>query len=221
MSTTPCMQIIKVLVADDHPVVRMGLRSVLQSETGLQWLGEAADGEQALALARKLVPDVLILDVNMPKLSGLDVLEILHQEKAPVSCILITTALEREMFLKVFQMGARGVIYKDSAARDIVSAVRSVHEGSYWVAQESIGDLVQALQRSPEKRQRFGLTKRELDIISGIVEGCTNRDIGKKLGISEETVKRHLVNVFDKLGVSSRLELGMFAVAHKLSNETL
>lgn len=210
---------VRILIADDHPVVRIGLRHLLQAEAGFVIVGESTDGDDTLLLVRQLKPDLLLLDVAMPRSSGLEVLRQLAADPGPTRTILLTAGIEQRQLVEALQLGARAVVLKDSAARDLVKAIRAVSEGQYWFGQQTVGSLLGALEQHAQpkaQRQAFGLTQRELEVVSTVAVGGTNKDIARRLSISEDTVKRHLTNVFDKLGVSNRLELGLFAVHHNL-----
>jgi len=213
---------IRVLIADDHPIFRAGLRSILEAEPGFTVIGEAGDGDQAVQLSRALLPDVLLLDLAMPGVSGMDALAELGTAPTPVRTILLTAAIEKPEIVKALQLGAAGVVLKSSATDLLFKSIRSVMDGQHWIGREAVSDLVQALRAqmasTPEKpaRERFGLTRRELEITSAVVAGLSNREIARKLSLSEDTVKHHLTNIFDKMGASNRLELALFAVHHRL-----
>ncbi len=213
---------VRIVIADDHPIFRDGLRRLLQSE-GMKVIGEAPNGEEAVKLARQLNPDILLLDVAMPQKPGLEALRELADAKTPVRVILLTAAIERSQIVEALQLGARGVVLKEAATTSLLKSIQSVLRGEYWVGRESVSDLVQTLRElmpppgTEAKKAKFGLTPRELEIISAIVAGYSNRDIAQKFAISEQTVKHHLTNTFDKLGVSTRLELALFAVNHGLT----
>ena len=213
---------IRILIADDHSIFRDGLRRLLEAEPDMRVVGEAADGDEAVTLTRQLKPDVLLLDLAMPRTPGMEALEELSKMTAPVRTILLTAAVERTQIVEALQLGARGVVMKESATQVLLKAIRSVMQGDYWVGRESVSDLVKTLRdlspSAPEdaRKKQFGLTPREFEIITTIVAGYNNKDIAQKFAISEQTVKHHLTNIFDKLGVSSRLELALFAVNHSL-----
>jgi two-component system, NarL family, nitrate/nitrite response regulator NarL len=219
------LAITRILIADDHPIFRHGLRILLEAEPDFVVVGEAADGTEALLLVPQLKPDILVLDLAMPRLSGMEVLRELTAGSAAAGSlrtILLTVAIEKEQIIEALQLGARGVVLKDGATELLIKAIRTVVAGQYWVGRESVGDLVEYLRtilpQAAGKREEspFGLTQREREIISGIVEGFTNREIAEKLSIAEETVKHHLSSIFDKTRVQTRLQLALLAVRHGL-----
>lgn len=214
---------IRILIADDHTLFRDGLRKLLQSEPGFEVVGEAADGERLVPLARETSPDVLLLDLCMPRSDGMDVLRALSAAQLPVRTLLLTAAIEKAQIIRALQLGAYGVILKESTSQRLFDSIRCVMAGQYWVGRESVSDLVRALrtisvssQGTPRQRD-FGLTPRELEIVTMVVAGYSNPEIAQRCTISEQTVKHHLTNIFNKLGVSNRLELALFAVNHKLT----
>ena len=218
-------QAVRIVIADDHPIFRDGLRRLLEAEPDLKVMGEASDGAEAVKLARQLKPDILLLDLAMPKHPGLEALRDLSvptPNAAPVRVILLTAAAEKSQIVEALQLGARGVVLKDSATQLLLKAIHTVMSGEYWVGRESVSNLVQYLRTlmqssSDEARQKkFGLTPRELEIVSAVVAGYSNKEIAEYFKISEDTVKHHLSNIFDKLGVSTRLELALFAVNQAL-----
>jgi two-component system, NarL family, nitrate/nitrite response regulator NarL len=213
---------VQILIADDHPIFRDGLKRLLESEPDLRVVGEACDGIEAIDLVKKLAPEILLLDLAMPRLAGLEALRELSTKTLPVRVILLTAAAEKQQIVEALQLGARGVVLKDSATQILLKSIRAVMDGEYWVGRESVSNLVQYLRNlidsSPPaaSRRRYGLTPRELEIISAVVAGYANREIAEHFRISEDTVKHHLSNIFDKLGVSTRLELALFAVNQAL-----
>ena len=212
---------IRVLIADDHPVVRIGLRNMLLSDPLIEVVGEARDGVEALEMARKLQPDILLLDLAMPNVAGMDALRELTAGALNTRTIVLTGLIEKRQVLEALQLGARGVVLKDAIVEHLTSCIRAVMDGQYWLEGRPVQNLVQVLrdlstQTAPPPRRTYGLTAREMEVVNLITEGCTNKDIAKTFGISEETVKRHLTNIFNKLGVGNRLELALFALNHSL-----
>lgn len=208
---------VRILIADDHPIFRDGLKRLLESEPDLTVIGEACDGVEAVVLARKLKPEILLLDLAMPRRPGLEALREMNEESHCARVILLTAAAEKEQIVEALQLGARGVVLKDSATQILLKSIRAVMSGEYWVGRESVSNLVQYLRSLVEtaatpRQKKFGLTPRELEIVSAVVAGYTNKEIAEYFRISEDTVKHHLSNIFDKVGVSTRLELALFAV---------
>jgi len=212
---------IRVLIADDHPVVRVGLRNMLQADPHIQVVGEARDGVEAFELSRSLRPDVLLLDLAMPNVAGMDALREITAGGLNIRTIVLTGLIEKRQVLEALQLGARGVVLKDAVVEHLMACIRAVMQGQYWLDGRPVQNLVQVLrdlsaQTAPPPRRTYGLTAREMEVVHLITEGCTNKDIAKTFGISEETVKRHLTNIFNKLGVGNRLELALFALNHNL-----
>jgi two-component system, NarL family, nitrate/nitrite response regulator NarL len=214
---------IRVLIADDHTLFRDGLRKLLEEQDDFTVVGDAADGEMVVALARQTQADIILLDLAIPRLDGMDVLRDLSASGAPARTILLTDAIDREQIVRALKLGAYGVVLKDSTSQRLFDSIRFVMSGQYWIGRESVSDLVRALRAfSPiegsTRSKEFGLTPRELEIVTLVVAGYSNPDIAQRCSISEQTVKHHISNIFDKLGVSNRLELALFAVNHRLTD---
>ena len=212
---------IKVLIADDHPVVRIGLRNMLQADSQMRIVAEAKDGAEALNMVRTLRPDILLLDLAMPRMPGMEALRELTSESITTRTIVLTGLVDKRQILEALQLGARGVVLKDAVVEHLSACIRAVMQGQYWLDGRPVQNLVQVLhdlaaQTAPPSRKTFGLTGRELEVVTLITEGSTNKHIAVTFGISEETVKRHLTNIFNKLGVGNRLELALFALNHNL-----
>jgi DNA-binding NarL/FixJ family response regulator len=212
-------QEIRILIADDHSIFRDGVRKLLEAEGGFTIVGEATNGTEALDLVNELRPDVLLLDISMPELTGLEVLRRLPKQTAPLRTILLTASVEKSEIIEALLLGAHGIVPKQSASRMLFKSIRTVMAGEFWVSRDLVSDLVETL-RGPSSSgvgaKTMGLTRRELEVIAAVVEGQVNKDIAQTFHISEYTVKHHLTRIFDKLGVSNRVELAMFAVNHEL-----
>ena len=212
----------RIVIADDHPIFRDGLKRLLESEREFKVVGEACDGIDAVTLVQQLKPDVLLLDLAMPRRAGLDALREMGNEPVSPRVILVTAAAEKHQIVEALQLGARGVVLKDSATQILLKSIRAVMSGEYWVGRESVSNLVQYLRNlvdssvNDPRKKKYGLTPRELEVISAVVAGFANKEIAQHFKISEDTVKHHLSNIFDKLGVSTRLELALFAVNQAL-----
>ena len=222
--------VIRIVIADDHPIFRDGLRRLLESEGDMKVVGEACDGYEAVKLAAEIKPDILLLDLAMPHHTGLDALRDLNASGGAAGAmriILLTAAVEKKQMVEALQLGARGVVLKDSATELLLKSIHAVMSGEYWVGRDSVSNLVQYLRglmqstNEEAKQKKFGLTPRELEIVSAVVAGYANREIAEYFKISEDTVKHHLSNIFDKLGVSTRLELALFAVNQGLPLKTI
>ncbi len=212
---------IRVLIADDHPVVRIGVRNMLGAHSRFEVVGEAEDGPEAVTRTLEYGPDIVLLDVQMPNAAGFDVVReiALHAPKAHI--VLLTGSIPMDKLLEAFAAGARGIVLKNALTEQIAAAMLAVMGGRYWAEGKEVETLaeVQAglrAQNKPEPAERFNLTRRELEVVGLIVKGYSNRDIAKEFNLSEETVKRHLSNTFEKMGISTRLELAIMAIEKRL-----
>lgn len=208
-------QPIRLIIADDHAIFRDGLRRLLATQPDFRVIGEASDGKEAISLTQSMKPDVLLLDLAMPRVPGMEVLRELSRLETPVRTILLTAAIQPFAVTSALQLGARGIVLKASPPEMLLKSIRSVHEGQFWVGSEPVSSWAKPGQGTGG----FGLTSREVEIISAIKKGSSNREIAGQLAISEETVKRHLSNIYGKLGVSSRLELAVLASEQHLGIE--
>jgi len=215
---------VRIIIADAHPMFRDALRDLLEQQSEFKVVGEAADGGEVIEKVKQLNPDLLLLDFAMPQISWLEVLRSLSTLPVQVRTIVLANAIERFQVFEALKFGARGVILKDVATPLLFKGIRAVLAGEYWVAHGDVAELIDSLRNgnpaSPlqtSSGKGSHLTQRELEIVSAIVEGCTNKDIAQTLSLSEQTVKHHLTSIYAKLGVSNRLELAFYAVHHNLT----
>ena len=214
---------IRLVTADDHPIFRDGLRRLLESEPGFEVVGEANTGAEALRLVARHNPDVLLVDLAMGDMTGLDVLRALAAAQSPVRSILLTASANNQQMVEALMLGARGLVLKESATELLYKCIRCVHNNEYWFGRDRFSDVLAALRRTTapaETPPAATLTRRELQVVSAIVAGASNRDVATQLGVTEQTVKNHLSSIFDKVGVSNRLELALYAIHHKLGGGT-
>jgi DNA-binding NarL/FixJ family response regulator len=214
------MNTINLILADDHAVVRAGTRQLLERQPDLRVVGEAADGEEAVRLAKELKPHVVVMDVRMPKMSGVEATRRIKQELPEVAVLVLTAHDDDEYVFALLQAGANGYLLKTAEMEELVKAIRAVAAGQSALDPVVTGKVVAqfASGRSlPDvlanvKDEYEGLTEREMEILRLVGKGLTNKDIGQQLYISDRTVQAHLSNIFSKLGVNSRTEAVMYAV---------
>ncbi|MDH3272162.1 MAG: response regulator transcription factor [Gemmatimonadota bacterium] len=211
---------LRVVIADDHGVVRQGIRGVLEEIDGLEVVGEAGDGDEALRMVEELGPDVVILDVNMPGKTGLEVASTLRDEGHPAGVLILTMHDDPEYVLQAVRSGAHGYVLKDAPPADLREAVQAVHAGrEYFTArvtqQLSVG-LRQEIEDEQVRSRLESLTPRELEVLLHVAEGLTNREIGDKLEISPRTVETHRERVMDKLRIRTVAGLTRFVVENGL-----
>ncbi len=218
---------IRVLIADSHPVVREGLGVILATEPGITVVGQAQDGVEALDLVGSADPDVLLMELNLPRLNGLGVLRSLAMRSARVRVVLFTGSESKEEFVEAMKLGCAGILLKNSPSSLIAKSIHKVSEGEIWLDANTTAAVIRQFAAPPDftapsqgtsktPRDRAQLSQREREIIVLIAQGYKNKEIAEKMFITEQTVKNHLHNIFDKLGVSDRLELALFAIHNSL-----
>ncbi len=217
-------KMIRVLIADDHPIVRDGLKKLLALEDDIEVVGEAGDGREVLERVQELEPDVLLLDLRMPNLDGLSALQALQQANRSTKVIVLTASEDKNEFVQAMKLGCSGIVLKQTAPDLIIKSIRKVNSGEIWLDSHttaavmrqfsSPSDLAAAGGQGGKSRERSPLSTREREIVGLVAQGYKNKEMAEKMFISEQTVKNHLHNIFDKLGVSDRLELALYAI-HK------
>jgi DNA-binding NarL/FixJ family response regulator len=218
-------RLLRILIADERPIFCDGLKALLETSEEFKVVGQAHDKETLLSVAEQKLPDVVLLDQVLAHSDEMGILHALTTYEHPVRTLLFCADMQKSDILRVLQLGARGVILKNSTSQMLMDGIRKVVDGQYWIGEESVVSLVEATRDLTASvgtravRPRFGLTPRELEIISTVVSGYSNSDIASNFALSEHTVKHHLSRVFDKLGVSNRLELALFAVNHQLTSD--
>lgn len=210
---------IRIAIAGEYPIFRHGLRRLIEAEPGFGIVGEEADGARAETLVDAADPDVLLLGFASSGRRVLETIRALRLSKARVRTILLTDRIDTPEVSEALASGVRGVVLKESAPDVLFAGIRRVVAGELWLGHGEAAQPLAGLRRAAATRRRnhaFGLTPREVDIIRAVVSGCSNREIARRASISENTVKSHLTNIFNKCGASSRVELALFARHHRL-----
>jgi two-component system, NarL family, response regulator LiaR len=200
----------RIFIADDHAMLREGMRNLLEKEKDFEIVGEAADGEEAVRLAGKLKPDIVIMDIVMPRLNGIEATKQIKQISPSTALLILTAYSDIRYIIGLLEAGACGYLLKNSPGKDVIRAIRAVRSGESVLDSEVTRKLVQRLanlSRSPDEREASGqLTSREIEILKWASRGLSNKELSEKLFISLRTVKAHMTNIFNKLGCSSRTD---------------
>jgi len=230
-SGTPPKSKIRIVVADDHPIFRDGLCRLLALEEDFEVVAQAQDGRQVLDVLQQHEPDILLLDLKMPGLDGLATLQRLQIAKNKTRVIVLTASDDKNEFVQAMKLGTSGIVLKQTATELLIKSIRKVHAGEIWldshttaavirqfVANDEAQPSVHSLVPPPptRERERSPLSLRESEIVALVAQGFKNKEMAEKMFISEQTVKNHLHNIFDKLGVSDRLELALYAIHNNL-----
>lgn len=209
---------VRILVVDDHAILRQGLRMLVEAEPGFAIVGEAEDGAKAIALAAAEQPDIVVLDIDLGSDSGLDLIKGIQTAAPPARILILTGLRDVEAHRRAFRLGARGLVVKESASHTLMKAIRKVHEGEIWLDRATTAHLLTEMSTpvpsppvNPEAGKIAKLSARELEVTAMLGEGLSNKLIADRLSISETTVRHHLTSIFAKLGVPDRLALLLYA----------
>ena len=211
------MSMIRVLIADDHKMVREGLRRILEFDGEIQVIDEADNGEECIKKTRSSKPDIVLLDINMPVMNGIEALQEIRKKKLKTKVIILTVHNEIEYLLRAVDIGIDGYVLKDSDAHELIRAVTSVYEGDKFI-QPSLIPLLNSklIARDLDAERLEQLSKREIEVLKLVAVGMFNKEIGVELGISERTVKNHLSSIFKKIDSSDRTQAAVFAIRNGL-----
>ncbi|MFW6689598.1 response regulator [Streptomyces sp. MAR4 CNX-425] len=209
---------IRVLLVDDHQVVRRGLRTFLEVQDDIEVVGEAADGDEGVARTAELVPDVVLMDVKMPGTDGVEALRRIRESGSAARVLVITSFTEQRTVVPALRAGAAGYVYKDVDPEALAKAIRSVHAGHVLLQPDVAGALLaQEVGGGPPQGRGTTLTEREREVLALIADGRSNREIARALVVSEKTVKTHVSNILMKLDLADRTQAALWAVRHGLS----
>ncbi len=210
---------VRLLLVDDHELIRQGLKRILECEEGFRVVAEAADGEEALGLVKTLLPDVVIADMSMPKMNGLMLLQSIRTFSNDIKVILLTVENQREILEKCIEAGADGYILKESAGQEIHRAIRQALAGENYIDPALVGHLFVRLRNKVQVYSPFeSLTEREVEILSYMVKGLSNKEIAQTMFLAEKTIKNHSTSIFRKLQVKDRVNAVLFAVSHQFEH---
>jgi two-component system, NarL family, nitrate/nitrite response regulator NarL len=209
---------IRLVLGDDHPIVLDGLENLFRLEPDFRVVARCVNGDECLVAVRRHNPDVLVLDLRMPRKDGLTVLRELHKEKHPVKVVLLAAALEEEEVLEALRLGVRGMVLKELAPQMVVQCVRKVHAGEQWLEKQAFGRALETLLRREAGEREAGsvLTPRELEMVGMVARGLRNKEMSERMNISEGTVKIHLHHIYRKLKVENRVDLILYAQSKRL-----
>lgn len=207
------METIKIMIADDHKMVREGIRQLLELDGDIQVIAEADDGKQCIELLKKQKPDVLLLDINMPNMNGLEVLEKLKTQKIEQKVLILTIHNEVEYLLRAVEIGVDGYVLKDSNSNVLKKAILTICNGDTYIQSSLIPYLKLKLEKKMPKHSD-NLTRREMEVLKLLARGMFNKEIADLLSISEKTVKNHVSNIFKKINVSDRTQAAVYAIKH-------
>lgn len=206
------MNVIKIIIADDHLMVREGLKQLLELQGDIEVIGQADDGIQCLDMINKLKPDVVLLDINMPNMNGIQTLEVMRQNQNKTKVLILTIHNEIEYLLKAVEIGVNGYVLKDSNSSVLKKAIVAVYDGETYIEPSLTPLMKDRLEKINKQNDDEILTRREIEVLKLLAEGLFNKEIAYKLSISEKTVKNHVSNIFKKIGVFDRTQAAVYAI---------
>ncbi|HKM03121.1 MAG TPA: response regulator transcription factor [Lachnospiraceae bacterium] len=208
---------INIMIVDDHAMIREGLKSLIEFDGRIKVVAEAKDGEECLSVLSDISPDVLLLDINMPNMNGIEVLKVIIKKKIKVKVLILTLHDEVEYLVNAIENGAQGFILKDSPSSELINAIEVIHFGGEYIQPDLIPKLNATLINKNLDQEKINLlTKREVEVLVAIANGNFNKDIASNLNISERTVKNHISNIFKKIDVKDRTQAAVFAIKNNL-----
>lgn len=211
------MNKIRILIADDHSMVREGLKQLLELEDDIEVIAQSGNGEETIEKINEFNPDVVLLDINMPKMNGLEVLEYINQNNMNTNVLILTIHNEVEYLFKAVEIGVKGYVLKDSESDVLIKAIRSIYNGESYIQPNMASLLFKKMNGDLDKKIiPTKLTKRETEVLKLITEGMLNKEIAHKLSISEKTVKNHVSNIFKKIKVSDRTQAAVYAIKNSI-----
>jgi len=213
---------IKIALADDHPIFREGLRRLLALEPGFKIVDEAKDGTEVMSILEEHEPDILLLDLRMPGVDGLTLLQLIQTDKLKTKIIVLTASEDEGEYVQAIKCGASGIVLKQTATELLIKSIRKVCEGEIWLDPRATAAAMRqfALSGDPgaREREKAAISTREREIVACVAQGFKNKEIAEKIFISEQTVKNHLHNIYQKLDVSDRLELALYAIRNNIGS---
>lgn len=211
------IHMIEVMLIDDHKMVREGMKQLLEFDHKIKVISEGASGTECLKLLKQNIPDVLLLDINMPDMNGMDVVREIRKKKMKVKILMLTVHKEVEYLLHLLDIGIEGYILKDSGSEELIKAIEIVNSGEHYIQPELLPILNSRLvKRDTDKDKMELLTDREVEVLKLVAEGKFNKEIAGQLNISERTVKNHISNIFKKIDVSDRTQAAVFAIKNNM-----
>lgn len=206
------MEDIRIIIVDDHLLVRQGLKQIIELQGGLKVIGEASNGKDAINTIKELNPDIVLMDINMPILNGIETLKELKLQGIQCKVIMLTIHTEKEYLVEAVKLGASGYVLKDADSDVLIQAIKKAYTGDSYIPFNLVTELIKGYNDS--NKNKFDLTEREIEVLKAIADGLSNKEIASLLYISEKTVKNHVSNIFRKLDINDRTQAAIYAIKH-------